>query len=95
MHHQYQSPIEHLKTEGTLPPIFVSISERARARQTAAGGKNAGVDHIFDIPVELLEHFTGYRHDHVMPQLEGIPFEVLATTGATPKRSWLRRLLGV
>jgi hypothetical protein len=93
--HAAEQGIEHLETKGTLPPIFASVSKRLRAEQGAAGGKKAGVDHIFDIPVEMVEQFTGYRHDRVMPELGDSAFEVLATTDAAPKRSWLRRLLGV
>ena len=93
--HAADQGIEHLETKGSLPPMFASISERLRAAQTAAGGKKAKVDHIFDIPVEIVAQLTGYRHDRVMPELGERAFEILATTDATPKRSWLRRLLGV
>jgi hypothetical protein len=87
--------INHLKTEGDLPLVFGPIRNRLSAMQQAAGGAKAKIDHIFDIPVELVEQLTGYRHDRVMPVLGDRPFEVLATTEATPKRSWMRRLLGV
>ena len=87
--------IEHLKTTGDLPSIFTSIENGLRSKQQAAGGNKVGVDYIFDIPVELIEKLTGYRHDRVMPELGVKPFEVLFTTQATPKRSWLRRLFGV
>ena len=93
--HDAQQMIEHLETKGNLPPMFAPISERLGAEQAAAGGENAEVDHIFDIPVEMVAQLTGYRHDRVMPELGDRPFEVLATTEATPKRSLLRRLLGV
>jgi hypothetical protein len=93
--HEARQKVEHLETKGSLPPIFTTISERLRAEQAAAGGKKAGVDYIFDIPVEMVAQLTGYRHDRVMPELGDRAFEVLATTTATPKRSLLRRLLGV
>lgn len=93
--HAADQNIEHLQTKGSLPPMFAAISERLRAEQAAAGGKKAKVDHIFDIPVEMVAQLTGYRHDRVMPELGDRAFEVLATTAATPKRSLLRRLLGV
>lgn len=93
--HAADQSIEHLETKGSLPPIFAPISERLRAEQAAAGGKKAQVDHIFDIPVEMVAQLTSYRHDRVMPELGDRAFEVLATTDATPKRSLLRRLLGV
>jgi tRNA(Arg) A34 adenosine deaminase TadA len=93
--HEADQGIEHLETKGSLPPMFAPISQRLRAEQTAAGGDKAKVDHIFDIPVEIVAQLTGYRHDRLMPELGERAFEVLATTEATPKRSWLRKLLGV
>ncbi len=93
--HAADQGIENLETNGSLPPMFPLISERLRAEQAAAGGKKAKVDHIFDIPVEMVKQLTGYRHDRVMPELGDRPFEILATTDATPKRPWIRRLLGV
>ena len=65
------------------------------ANQQAKGGNKADVDYIFDIPVELIENLTGYRHDRVMPELGNEPFEALYISEATPKRSWIRRLFGV
>lgn len=93
--HAADQGIEHLEMKGTLPPIFASISERLRSKQTAAGDEKPKVDYIFDIPVEMVEHITGYCHDRVMPELGDIQFEILTTTDTTPKRSWLRRVLGV
>lgn len=86
--------IEHLEAKGSLPPEFAEISERLRAAQAAAGGKKAKGDHIITIPVEMVAHFTGYRHDRDMPELGDSAFEVLAATTPTPRRSLLRRLLG-
>lgn len=93
--HAAEQSIEHLETKGILPPMFAPISERLRAAQAADGGEKAKVDHIFDIPVELVAQLTGYRHDREMPELGDSAFEVLTTTDATPKRSWLKRLWGV
>jgi hypothetical protein len=75
--------------------MFASINEQLRSRQAGAGGQKAGADYIFDIPVEMVHQLTGYRHDRVMPELGERPFEVLATTDATPQRSWMRRWLGI
>ena len=95
MHTADTGGIEHLEVKGEPPPFFGSIQERLRGKQQEAGGKNAEVDYIFDIPVETAKHLTGYRHDHDIRGADERPFEVLETTAATPKRSWLRRLLGV
>jgi hypothetical protein len=93
--HAADQHIEHLEAKGNLPPMFVPIRDRLRAAQTAAGGRKANADHMFDIPIEMVAQLIGYRHDRAMPELGDKAFEVLATTDATPKRSWLRRLSGV
>jgi len=87
--------IDHLETKGELPALFSAYPGRQRSKQQAAGGLKAGVDYIFDIPVELAHTLTGYRHDQAIPELGDAPFEVLATTDATPRRSWVKRLLGI
>jgi hypothetical protein len=93
--HAADRGIEHLEPKGSLPSIFAPISKRLRAEQAAAGGEKAQVDHIFDIPVEMVAQLTSFRHDRVMPELGDKAFEVLATTDATAKRPLWRRLLGV
>jgi hypothetical protein len=95
MHDAHTGRIEHLEIKGEPPLFFASIRDRLRAKQQEAGGNKAGVDYTFDIPIETAQQFTGYRHDQDIPGAGEKPFEVLATTEATPKRSWLRRLLGV
>jgi hypothetical protein len=77
--HDSVSGIEHIETEGEPPPAFATIRDRLAAEQQAAGGKKAGVDYYFDIPVELAKSFTGYDSDHDMPGLEGDAFEVLVS----------------
>jgi hypothetical protein len=62
--HDAQRSIYNLETEGALPPELQPIRQRLTGRQDKEGGRNAGVDHIFDIPVELAAALTGYRHDH-------------------------------
>ena len=95
MHTADTGGIEHLEIKGEPPPFFAAIRARLRAKQQEAGGKKAEVDYIFDIPVETAQQLTGYRHDRDIPGAGEKPFEVLETTDATPKRSWLRRVLGV
>ena len=88
--------IEHLDVKGQTPTSFAAIRDRLFAEQSAAGGKKARVDCIFDIPVELAHSLTGYRHDHDIPGMPKDAFEVLASTSTTlERRSWWRRLVGV
>ena len=96
VYHDAQSGMESLDIQGEPPAAFIAIRDRLHAQQAAAGGKKAGVDYIFDIPVELAHSLTGYRHDHDIPGMPKDAFEVLVSTSTTPeRRSWWRRLVGV
>jgi hypothetical protein len=94
--HDAGAGIENLKIKGELPASFPAIRERLFSEQAAAGGKKAGVDYIFNIPVELAHTVTGFRHDEDIPGLPKDAFEVLVTTSATPEwRPRWRRWLGL
>jgi hypothetical protein len=96
IYHDAQSGIDSLEVQGRPPAAFTVIRDRLRAQQAAAGGKKAGVDYVFDIPVELAHSLTGYRHDHDVPGMPKDAFEVLvSTTTASERRSWWKRLMGV
>ena len=97
--HDAQRDMEHLQTEGELPAVFTSIRDRLRSEQQKAGGRKADVDYIFDVPVELAQTLTGYRHDADIPGAGTDPFEVLAETSSsasasTGRPSFLKRLFG-
>jgi hypothetical protein len=97
--HNAQRGTEHLDSQGELPPAYVRIRDRLRSEQQAAGGPNAEVDHIFDVPVELAQSLTGYRYDLDISGAGDKPFEVLIPTSANPstngrRRSFWKRLLG-
>lgn len=80
--------------KGEPPPAFAEIRARLTSEQEAAGGKKAGVDCIFDVPVELARSEVGYRHDQDISELSKLAFEILARTQPSPKASWFKRLLG-
>jgi hypothetical protein len=90
--HDAGAGILRLKVRGEPPPAFAEIHDRLRSEQETAGGESAKVDHMFDVPVELAKSLTGYCHED---ELGERPFEVLAQTQTAPKRSWIKRLLGV
>ena len=54
---------EHLKVAGEPPAAFAEIAARLRRQQAQHPSGGAGVDYIFDIPLELAAACCGYRHD--------------------------------
>lgn len=85
-----------LDAQGVLPELFPGIRDDLTARQAADGGADADVDHLFDIPVVLVQAFIGFRHDADGPDGETPAFEVLESTRSAPAatQSWFARLLG-
>ena len=61
--HNSEAGLFHIGVEGELPGSYATIHQDQFAQQEKDGGKDAGVDHIFDIPLELAAGITGYRHD--------------------------------
>jgi hypothetical protein len=97
--HDAQRDMEHLETQGDLPAAFGGIRDKLLSKQQAAGGRKTDVDYIFDVPVELAQSLTGYRHDADIPGVGDHPFEVLTQTSAGssasgPRPSFFRRLFG-
>jgi hypothetical protein len=94
--HESDKGIDHLETEGDLPPMFGSIRDRLRLEQEAAGGKDAEVDFFFSVPVELAGTLTGFRHfrhDEIFPTGHK-PFEVLVMRGDIGSGGSLWKVLG-
>jgi len=86
-----------LKTEGILPPLFEVISTKLKSKQQqqAPDKDGHGVDYIFDIPVQLGETLTGFRHDRHIPELDGNKFEILADLAAARRKApFWNKLLG-
>jgi hypothetical protein len=79
---------------GALPPEYAPIRTRLTKEQAAAGGVDADVDHLFDIPVVLVQAFTGYKHDEPSTAFEARGFEVLESEAPAGRRSLLGRLFG-
>ena len=92
--HSAHLGIEHLETQGELPPIFGDIRDRLCSKQQVAGGPKAGFDCIFDIPVELARMLTGYRYSKNIDGSNDHPFETLTKTSASDGSSFWKRLFG-
>src|SRR5258708_40003917 len=69
-------PID-LKTSGALPPSFQSMANALAAKQEAAGGKTAEVDHYLDMPLTPAKAITGFKHDERAPHLDYVKFDLL------------------
>jgi hypothetical protein len=78
-----------LETEGTPPAAFPGIRADLEREQEEAGGKDADVDHLFDIPLKVAESLTGFKHDVV---IEG-DFEILTRDSPKPA-GFFKRLFG-
>jgi hypothetical protein len=80
--HESERGIYDLQTEGMLPPSLNAIQAEMKECQDAAGGVNADVDYLFDVPVMLAASICGYRHDRVaLASGEEPKFTVLVRTG--------------
>jgi hypothetical protein len=60
--HEAEKGIYNLEIVGSPPPSFSPLA--FRQKQDSAGGETAGVDHMFDAPLQLAFSICGYRHDH-------------------------------
>lgn len=54
-----------LRVSGTPPREYAPIRDKLVALQKQEGGRPFGTDHVYDIPVELAQAMTGYRHDEM------------------------------
>jgi hypothetical protein len=90
--HAADQGLMDLETKGKLPPQFTEISQRLIGQQQKAGGKKAEVDHLFDIPLELAQSITGYRHD--VSHETSLVFHVLNFKTPPKAKGFFRRILG-
>lgn len=104
--HDAQQKRDHLAVEGTLPAALAEIQAQCLKAWEEAGGKEAGYDYVFEVPLELAKRLCGYKHDEVEfewgepeftclePVGEGKRTVADGATKAQPKRGFLSRLSG-
>jgi hypothetical protein len=81
--HQGDESVDHLQTEGDLPPAFGEIERHYRAAQARADG----VDYVFEIPLVLAKGIAAFKHD----ETEDAEFsELEAKRAAAPAKRWWR-----
>jgi hypothetical protein len=61
-HRGEDSPLD-LRTSGSLPAEFAALESAALERQQAEGGATAGVDLVFDVPLDLARSQTSLHPD--------------------------------
>lgn len=61
--HDAQASFDHLAAEGDLPTEFDAVRARHAEQQEAEGGRLAGVDFYFEIPLVLAQARVGFKHD--------------------------------
>lgn len=61
--HDAEQGMFHLYATGDLPPSFRELRDRTMQEQTRAGGQEAGVDLVFDVPLLLAKELVGFKHD--------------------------------
>lgn len=92
--HDHEGSIYRLDVTGEPPVELAAIRGRLFEEQEKAGGEDAGVDYVHEIPFELAQAVCGYRHD----EDEAIFMGLMRAGGAelaavAPKSSFLERLL--
>ncbi len=61
--HDPQNGLYDLSVGGKPPVELAGIRDRAVREQDQEGGVDAGVDLIFDVPLDLAQAVCGFRHD--------------------------------
>lgn len=86
--------IRDLTVTGTPPLEFEEIRARLFARQDADDGRT---DYVFDIPVELAEGMSGFRHDGWLEDgaTDGYLLVAPERAAPVPRKGLWARLLGL
>jgi hypothetical protein len=90
--HEGEHGPKGLSTDGHLPEILSSIRSEMEAAQRADGGDDAGVDHIFEIPLRVAQSIVGFKHDEACPHATAERFVVLPRPA--PKKGFFGNLFG-
>lgn len=89
--HEGEDGPKGLSTDGELPDSFPAIRKEMEQAQLAAGGDEAGVDYIFEIPLKVAQTLVGFKHEECAHLLDG-KFSVMSQATAPRAEGLLRRL---
>ena len=90
--HEGEDGPKGLDTDGDLPESFTAIRKEMEKAQLAAGGDDADVDYIFEIPLKVAQALVGFKHDEDDAHVIDGHYVVLSRTA--PAGGVLRRLFG-
>jgi hypothetical protein len=82
--HEGENGPKGLDIDGNPPESLTTIRKEMEALQLAEGGDKAGVDYLFEIPLEVAKSLVGFKHDEICAHLTGGRFEAMARAAATP-----------
>jgi hypothetical protein len=88
--HEGENGPKGLDVDGQPPEGFPAIRAEMEQSQQAAGGSDAGVDYIFEIPLKVAQSLVGFKHDENYEKLLDGQFAVMART--PPKTGLFQRL---
>jgi len=74
-----------LEVSGSPPPSLSKHQASCTAEQEQAGGADADVDHLFEVPLLVAKELTGFKHDEVT-NCHARPLEILKDE--VVKRRW-------
>ena len=77
--HDAQLSDRHLEAEGDLPVAYEGMKRKRMAEQE----EDAGVDVVSEIPLDLAEHTTNFRHDQIGPEF----FELVPGDAQKPRKA--------
>lgn len=90
--HEGEDGPKGLDTDGDLPASLTAIRKEMEEAQHAAGGDDADVDYMFEIPLKVAEALVGFKHDEDDSHVIDGHYVVLYRTA--PTGGVLRRLFG-
>lgn len=85
--HDGEEGVYHLEAEGELPADFDSLQAEYVRQQDEAGGENADVDHLCEVPLELARRITGFGYNVRNADGEEPVFEELDVSEAADEAS--------
>lgn len=91
--HEGEKGPKGLGVEGKPPACFPQIRQEMEAQQAAAGGDQAGVDYIFEIPLLTADALVAFKHDQRCEMMAEPAFDVLSRTEEN-RGGFFSRLLG-